>query len=145
MPLNEASAIRRSSLTTQQKREAEAAIFGLQPNHMEIAELTPQEIERMRALVAAHDRTQGKIQEFDLNRPPQEPLQYRPYPKLIYHHGTRTHKLIQNEEQLEAHMAEGWDTRPYPAEPPAPVQLDAAAAAEAAEVNQQLAQLRKKK
>jgi len=147
MPLNESTGIRRSNLTRQQQREAEAAIYGLPTNNnqMELEDLTPQDIERMRAIVQSHDRTTGKIETFDLNKPPQQPLVFRPYPKMIYHHGKRAHKVIQNEEQLAEHLGQGWDTQPYPAEPPEPVHLDAAAAAEAAAIDTQLKALREKK
>src|SRR4051812_46608699 len=135
MPLNESTGIRRSSLTKEQKREAERAIYGLpQTNDMEFDDLTPTEIEKMRAIVQQHDRTNGKAQTFDLNNPPQEPLIYRPFPKMVYNHGKRTHKVIQNEEQLAEHLEQGWQTDPYPTEPPPPVQLDAASAAEADEM-----------
>ena len=147
MPLNESAGVRRSALTTQQKRQEEAAIYGLQPiSPMQTSELTPQEIERMRTIVASHDRTQGKIEQFDLNNPPQANVRFTPFPRLIYNHGNRTHKLVQDEEQLQEHLAAGWDMRPYPMEAaPEPPRLDAAAAAEADEVNQQLALLRKRK
>jgi hypothetical protein len=105
-------------------------------------ELTPQEIERMRAIVAGHDRTQGKVNQFDLNAPPQVEVRYTPFPRMLYNHSARTFAIVQNEAQLEEHLAAGWSKEPYPQDPPEPVQLDAASAAEAEAVQ---AALKKKK
>lgn len=146
MPLNEASGWRRSRLTTQQKREAEAAIYGLDPKPMDLSELTAQDIERMRAIVAQHDSQSGKVKTFDLNNPPQERYTYQPYPKAIYNHANGESKYVYSEEQLEAHLAGGWSRNPAPdpGDDPAP-ELDAASAAEAAQVQEQIQQLKTKK
>lgn len=151
MPINEASGLPvHSHLTREQKRQAEAAMLGLSTNNhegnMDINDLTPQEIERMREIVLQHDRTSGKAKEFDLNNPPQEPRVYAEFPRMIYHHGKRIYKVVQNEQQLEEHLADGWNKTPYAMDEPAPtVQLSPANAAEAEEVNKKLAELRKKK
>ena len=73
MPINEFVNLRRSNLTKEQRREAEAAIYGLSTNEM-INQISPEEIERMRAIIAQHDQTnKGGIKEFDLNDPPKQP------------------------------------------------------------------------
>lgn len=148
MPINEASGYRKAYLTKEQKREAEAAIYGLKPiNPMDFQELTAQEIERMRAIVAQHDRTNGKSEEFDLNNPKTPPYRYQRFPKMIYHHTKRENRIVRSEDELQGFSELGWVDVPYPAEPQdqQPVQLDAVSAAEAAKVDEQLAQLRKQK
>jgi hypothetical protein len=142
MPINEASGLRRSNLTKEQKREAEAAIYGLKPiDHMQYAELTAQEIERMRAIVAQHDRGQ-RAEEFDLNNPKTAPYRYQRFPKMIYSHAKRDSRIVRSEDELQGFMELGWTDQPYPAEPTETVQLDAASAAEVEQVDRKLAELK---
>lgn len=143
MPINEASGLRRSNLTKEQRREAEAAIYGLKPiDPMQYAELTAQEIERMRAIVAQHDRSTGKSEEFDLNNPRTAPYRYQKFPKMIYHHAKRDNRIVRSEDELQGFYELGWTDQPYPAEPTETVQLDAASAAEVEQVDRKLAELR---
>ena len=138
MPMNQAGSFKRSGLTKQQKAEQEAAIYGLTPQHqMSQLQLSHDEIERMRQIVAQHDSqsggTKSGIREFDLNKPPQERYVFRPFPEVLYHHETRTHKTVHNrDQQLEA-LADGYVKEPYPnEEPETEVELSDEDAAEAA-------------
>lgn len=106
---------------------------------MDLSNLTQEDIERMRAIVSHHDITSGKVASFDLNKPPQQGLVFKPFPKMIYHHKKRIYRIVDDEHQLEEQLAQGWDTKPYPMEPaPVEIELEPAAAAEAAAVQAQL-------
>src|SRR6516164_1439367 len=99
MPINEFVNLRRSNLTKEQRREAEAAIYGLSTNEM-INQISPEEIERMRAIIAQHDQTnKGGIKEFDLNNPPRLPYRFQEYPKVVYDHDGRQNFIVRNREE----------------------------------------------
>ena len=144
MPLNEASGYRRSYLTKEQKRQAEAAIYGHpeQMNDNNLTEFSPQDIDRMRAILAQHDRQTMPTREFDLNKPPVKPYFYQEFPRMVYHLGRGINAIVQHEAELAAMLAGGWQTTPIAAEQ-ADAELDPAAAAEAAEIDKQL--IKKKK
>ena len=104
--------------------------------------LSPEEIEKMRALVAEHDATNGKaVNEFDLNNPPQKPYRHQEFPKMVYLHEERKHKVVKNATELEAHLKQGWETEPFPVEVEAP----ALSAAEQKEVERLDKEARKPK
>lgn len=129
MSINETRYPRRSNLTKEQKREAEAAIYGLSTKPMEF---NHDEIERMRAMIAQHDAQQAKqgIQEFDLNNPPKQPYRFQEFPKLVYDHETRAHKAVHSKEQERLAIEQGYQLEPYPSEVPEPDELDPETAAE---------------
>lgn len=110
---------------------------------MDFSQLSPQEIEGLRAMLAKHDEGTSKVNEFDLNNPPQVPYVYREFPRVIYHHDARKTKVVQNAKELEAHLAQGWEKEPFPAEVEEP-ELDAASAKEAAGIDQRLIKKPKK-
>lgn len=86
---------------------------------MEIDQLTPQDIDRMRAILAQHDASSNglkMVKEFDLNNPPKEPYTHKPFPKVVYDHDTRTHIVVRDAKQHEAALARGYSNEPYPAE-----------------------------
>jgi hypothetical protein len=117
MPINESVNLRRSNLTKEQRREAEAAIYGLSTKEM-INQLSPEEIERMRAIVAQHDQqNKGGIKEFDLNAPPKLPYRHQEYPKVVYDHDGRRHFFVHNREEEREAIDTGLRLDPYPAEP----------------------------
>jgi hypothetical protein len=125
----------RSNLTKEQKREAEAAIYGLSTKDMQ-DQFTQEDIERMRAILAQHDgqaQRQG-IREFDLNNPPKEPYKYQEFPKLVYHHEARTHKVVRSKAEEKAALDAGWLNEPFPSEPPVD-ELDEEEAAEVARLD----------
>lgn len=85
---------------------------------LQIPNLSQDEIDKMRAIVAAHDQAAGKqgIQEFDLNNPPQKPYRHQDFPRVMYHHGRREMRLAQNEEEMQAALKGGWKKEPFLAE-----------------------------
>ncbi len=118
--MNEAGSYRQSNLTAQEQREAEAALYGLEVNNS----MTPQpstfsqdDIERMRAILRAHDAAAGGVvKEFDLNKPAPVPYRYREFPKLVYDHTKRTHKAVHDRAQEQAALEAGFQNEPYPSE-----------------------------
>lgn len=153
VPINESSGTpSRSRLTKEQKKQMETAVYGLpQKESNAIMEhdpnaLTPGDIEKMRSIVYQYDRSTGKVTEFDLNRPPQDPIAFRPFPRLLYNHETHKEKPVADEEQLAKALKEGWKKEAWPhygEAIPAP-QLSASAAAEAHETNIKIAEARRK-
>jgi hypothetical protein len=144
MPLNEASGFRRSGLTREQKRQQEAAIYGLEglPD-MQNEHLTPAEIERMRAILAQHDQSAaGKgNNSFDLNKPPKQPYRHQEYPRVIYHKNGK-HKAVKNATEFDAHLEDGWSDQPVGEVAQAAPALDAESAREAKAIDAQLKKAR---
>jgi hypothetical protein len=136
MPLNEAYGFHRSNLTKEQKRQAEAAVYGQPVPNMPTTPLSDEDIERFRTLVAQHD-ARGTVKEFDLNNPPQVPYTYQPFPTTVYHHATKRNKIVPDQEALDAALAEGWKHEPIPSEPPPEIELDVATKEEAAAVDKE--------
>ena len=140
MSINEAKSLRRQTITPEQRKAMDAAALGLPSREYMNDGLTHEEVERMRMLVLEHDKG-GKLQEFDLNKPPRLPYHYQPFPKMIYHHERNAWRVVQNQDELEAWQARGWTQEPLPQDP-APQkpeeQLDPQAAAEAAAIDEQL-------
>jgi hypothetical protein len=131
MSINEAGGIRRSNLTKEQRREAEAAIYGLSTKQMS-DQLTHDEIERMRQIVAQHDQTnKGGIKEFDLNNPPKLPYRHQEFPKTVYDHESRRSFIVRNREDEKEALDSGFRLDPYLSEP-----VEVEPEAEAAEIAQ---------
>jgi hypothetical protein len=138
MPLNEAQGYQtRHHLTKQQRAEQERAIYGVPEVPMDISQLSHEDIEKMRQIVQAHDNN-GKINTFDLNKPPQEPYRFREFPCMLYDHARRRHKTVHSEEERKTALAAGFRRDPFPAEEIKEVELDPADAAEAAAIDKQL-------
>lgn len=117
MPLNEAAGMKpRRTLTKEQIREAEAACRGV-PTIQSMfpqANLTPDQMEQLRAILNAHDASKsGPPKEFDLNKPPQEPYRFKEFPKLVYRHDTREHKAVPNAAEEKRALDAGWKTEAY--------------------------------
>ncbi len=146
MPLNEARGFARSNLTKEQKQQAEAAIFGLPDPVMSTpTQLTADEIERMRAIVAQHDN-QGKVQEFDLNNPPKQAYAYQEFPRVMYHHASGRTRLAKNAAEVTAAEEAGWTKDPHPVAPAAePAELDAESAREVEVIEEKRKAARKPK
>lgn len=111
MPLNEAVIWKRSNLTPAQKREAEAALYGLNPT-----EMNNPSIEEMRQLVAQHDQQNTRstgIQQFDINNPPKVPYVHQEFPRVMYHHGKREMRKANNAEEMAEALAAGWKKEPF--------------------------------
>ena len=124
MPLNEAASVRRGGLTTQQKKDQLAVLYGLNPKDyhpMTPAGLTIAEIEKMRALVnAADSANQGGNKEFDLAKPPTPPYRYTEYPRAMYDHVKgRPSRNVNSDEEREVAEEAGWSINAM-----APVEAD---------------------
>lgn len=143
MALNEAGGPKRSNLTREQREQAEAAIYGFVERPMANQQFSPDDIERMRTILAQHD-SQKQTNEFDLNNPPKERYVHQEFPRMVYHHEERKTRVVKNAAELHQYLAEGWSKDPYPMEAPAPA-LDAASSREAAAIDKQIAELNKKK
>jgi len=138
MPLNESVRPRRSNLTTQQQREAERAIYGLQENKtlpQPQTQLTRAELEQMRHILAQHDKQIGPMKEFDLNKPPVEPYRHQEFPKAMHHHGDRVTRIVASADEQKILEAQGFETKPYPSEAPPDVELDEEERAEIASID----------
>lgn len=112
--MNEARLYTRSNLTPQQKREAEAAVFGLQESPQVSNQLSSAEVERMRTMIAQHDAAQT-TQEFDLAKPPVKPYVHQEFPKIIYHQDGR-HRVVESERELQHWLSNGWSRLPVMAQ-----------------------------
>jgi hypothetical protein len=115
MPLNEARLPVRSNLTKQQKREAIAAIGGYKESTNMAGILDSMTAEQIAALQEELLNRQKKVgnQTFDINNPPKHNYVHQSFPKMIYHHATRKHRVVQNQDELDAHLEQGWDKTPY--------------------------------
>jgi hypothetical protein len=100
------------SWTAQQKREAEAVCYGLRTEDMNMPnqKFTPEEIQHMRTIIAQEDKK--GIREFDLNNPPKMPYKHQEYPKIIYHHNDKVHKIVHSPAEEEVAIDEGWNLLP---------------------------------
>jgi hypothetical protein len=138
MPLNEAFSPY-SSLNQQQQHEAMEAIYGLKKEQPMTPQLTHDEFERMRQILAQHDAetVQKSMKEFDLNNPPVERYVFREYPFLMYNHQTGKTQPAVNHEVRQRMLAEGWTEEPFTAEPQE-IPLTAAEEAEAEQINSKL-------
>lgn len=106
-------------------------------------QLTEEEIERMRAIVAAHDQQGGKPKEFDLNNPPTPPYVFKEFPRTLFRDGKL--KIVASEHEQDLWLAKGWSVKPTaPEAPAAPIEIDAASAAEAAEIDRKIATQKRK-
>jgi hypothetical protein len=114
MPVYEAAG-RRSGLTKQQKKEQEAALYGLSANDMQ-EQFSSEDIEKMRAFIAQHDTKHKGIKEFDLNNPPKEPYTHQPFPAILYGHEGRKHIVVKNRKEEEAAIEAGYVKEAFPRE-----------------------------
>jgi hypothetical protein len=133
MPINEAAGFRKVGLNKEQRHAQEAAVYGV-PVSTEQITLTHDEAERLRAMLAQHDR-QSMPKQFDLNAPPKEPYRFQEFPCVIYDHEERVTKVVHSEEERAAYLAEGWRREAFGAEL-SEVALDPDEAAEVAKVDQ---------
>jgi hypothetical protein len=122
MPINEGLG-NPSNLTEKEQREAMKAVYGLAerapmtPTTTDLSTFSFEERKRLRELL---DREDGKLagqREFDLNKPPAPPYQYREFPFLMYHHATGKTHPARNEEEREHLISEGWSRNPKRDEP----------------------------
>jgi hypothetical protein len=93
-------------------------------------QLSQEEIDRMRQLVALHDKA-NPVKSFDINKPPKEPYTHQEFPRLMYHPDCRIgsdtegrplsgknsghYVVVNSQEELEAALENGFQI-----DPPAP-------------------------
>jgi hypothetical protein len=96
MPLNEHYDPIRSKLTPQQKAEMTAETLGVRDIHMEQSENIT-----------------------DLNKPPQKPYKYEPFPKTVYYkpkpgqHPHEASKVIQDQAELDKALELGYQLKAF--------------------------------
>ncbi len=132
MPIYEAAGYRtrgKCKLTKQEKKDAEAALFGLRPippmTNLNPVPISPEDIERMRTIVAqSDDANKRENREFDLNDPPRKQYVHQTYPMTLYNHERRENREAKNPKELAEALAHGWQKEPYPMEVSNEIELD---------------------
>ena len=80
-----------------------------------IDQLSPEEIERMRQIVAQHDQTNKQgIKEFDLNNPPRLPYRHQEFSKMVYDHEGRRHFVVRDRKREQEALDAGYRLEPFP-------------------------------
>jgi hypothetical protein len=101
------------------------------------SQLSHEDIERMRAILAQHDETRPNTPKtVDLNAPAKLPYRHQEFPRAVYHE-TLPARAAKSQEHLDELLASGYAKEPVSTEVEVP-QLDAAAAAEAAAIDAKL-------
>jgi len=143
MSINETPLAPPSNLTPEQRRQAEAALLGIEAPDPADPVPTLQQIEFMRTQLAQFD-ARNQPREFDLNNPPRKPYHHQEYPKMLYHHEDRVTRIVKTREQEDGFIGLGYVREPFAAAAPAPPPaLDAATRAEVARVDAELRRPRK--
>ena len=97
----------------------------------------------MRSVIAQHDASQGRqgIKEFDLNNPPKKQYFYQEFPRLMYGErgGKTVTRTVNNADEMSAAEAKGWSRKPIAPVVHEEMELDPDLAAEALELDSQLA------
>lgn len=81
MPIPAPERYRRSNLTKQQQQEQLAAVYGVP---MAPEQLSAEEIQRMRQILATHDSEHKPMQTVDLNNPPRTGYKFQKFPMIVY-------------------------------------------------------------
>lgn len=124
-----------------------AAFYGV--NKMPMAELSFEEIQRMRQIVQMHDAQRAPMQTIDLNNPPKEPYRFQKFPTMVYDHEHSSSKKIINkavysQDELDAAVAEGWVNTPPSFSEEREESLSASYQMEVAQVQEKLEQTKRK-
>ena len=150
MPIPEPSLSRPSNLTKKQRADELAACYGVdKAMPSTVASLTQEEVERMRQIVLAADAERQPFQTIDLNNPPRQQYRFQKYPQMLYDLDTSTpqkivHYTVQNQEEFDAAIAEGWSEQPPNYTEQREEYLKPAYAAEASQVQEQIEQVKKR-
>lgn len=109
MPIPEPGLFRRSNLTKQQQEEQLQAIYGVSMPQ----ELSFEEVQRMRQIVAQFDADRKPMQTIDLNNPPKEPYRFQKFPKMVYDlensvPGSLVTQVVRSQEELDSAIERGW-------------------------------------
>lgn len=134
MPIPPNPPFKRSNLSKQQKQQELEIIYGVDM----AAQLTVNEIEKMRELLAQHDAQNSEGSDFDPSKVV-IPYRYQKFPMMIYDHSksypahereqtvTRgsmvvneivhvtanlASKVVRNQAELEEHLEQGWSENP---------------------------------
>ena len=77
--------------------------------------LSFEDIERLRAILAAHDKdAAGKVNEFDLNAPPKLPYRHQEFPRAVYHHAKHQTTAVKNQAELKRPRNSALSLSPFP-------------------------------
>lgn len=102
MPIPEPGLYRPSNLTPAQRAADLAACYGVTVEQ----QITHEEAQRMRQILARFEADSKPIQTIDLNNPPMEPYRFQKFPMIVYR-GSKTLKVA-SDAQLDAAIDEGW-------------------------------------
>jgi len=102
---------RPTNLTTQQRAEGLAAVYGVE----QMSQFTPEEVERMRKIVMENDQ-QKPVETIDLNNPKPKPYRFQKFPKMIYSTQGPGHLTVVSEEDLQEALESGEWTEEAPSE-----------------------------
>jgi len=126
-----------TNLTEQQKRQQEAAAFGLPQADIDPSKFTHEQIEAFREVVFARDAANAAMtREFDLNKPPTPPYRYQEFPRMLYRKDKTV--IVKNAAEQAKLLTQGWNLQPVWDVAVPGAGIDAAAAAEAAAIDAQL-------
>src|SRR5215472_6991326 len=127
-----------TGITDEQKRQQDAAAYGLPHQAIDPSKFTHEQIEAFREVVFQRDAANAAMtREFDLNRPPTPPYRYQEFPRMLYL-GSAT-KIVKNASERDKSLAAGWTLDPQQAVEVAPAPaLEPAVAAEAAAMDAKL-------
>ncbi len=73
---------------------------------MSPAELSFEEVQRMRQIVQQFDAERQPMTTTDLNNPPKEPYRFQKFPMMVYSEGETL--TVRSEEELAAAIDDGW-------------------------------------
>lgn len=113
-------------------------------------QMTEADINKMREMVANYDAEQSPVKVVDLNNPPRVAYKYQKFPKIVYDlENSSEQKIVfvtvENEDDLQSYLAEGWSENPPSYSEQREEPLSAAYQMEAAQVDEKLAEERKKR
>ena len=125
-------------ITDEQKRQQDAASYGLPHQAIDPSKFTHEQIEAFREVVFQRDAANAAMtREFDLNKPPTPPYRYQEFPRMLYRGAKNT--IVKNASERDKLLAQGWTIEPQQAvaAPSAPA-LDSETAAEVAAIDEKL-------
>ena len=110
---------------------------------MPLAELSFEEVERMRQIVQMHDASRKPMTTTDLNNPPKEPYRFQKFPMVVY--ADNQTRIVRSEDELQSALGEGWSQDASSFNDKPEESLSAAYQMEAAQVQQKIEEASKRK
>lgn len=109
MPIPEPSRYQPSNLTKQQRQQELAAAYGV-PMPQQLSE---EQYEQMRILLAQHESERKPVTIVDLNNPPREAYRHQKFPMMVYDldHSSRERLvtgLVHSDHELQQALSDGW-------------------------------------